>query len=723
MRKDKEKAYQKRISQYKSEVKAKDKLLSSIHRISSLLTRPISLEKVLTAITEETSIVFGFTRVDISLVNEQDPNLLECKYVMGFSPEERERALRIPFRLDKHDCVETRTVRMGKVIYLEDYDETDERFTELDLKLRKIYGRVSAIAAPLKTNRGTIGFIGGDITGKKLHLTKSEIKLFSTFANQASIIIENALLHEQNKQKIEQLLSLQEINKKTSSAMSLKKLFHVISANALRITKASSCMLLLAESDNKFLKIVSQRGCSNTDIKNFRLKIGEGIVGWVAENGIPLLVKDVSDDPRYIEVRKNVKSELAVPLLSEKKVLGVLNVDSCEEAAFNNDDLELLLIFAGHTATLIENVRLYEQVITEKDFAENILESSPNGVITVDCGNRVRLVNRKAEEIFCLKRDEIIGKRVSDVFEKDISEIIDSALNNRKAIENREIERIGKNGSAITLGISSSFLKSHDKNMAGMIVIIQNLTEIKKTEELIRRMDRLSSLGQLSAGIAHEIRNPLASINFNVQMLSKRLDMDDKIRSIVSDTIEGIDRLKKLVKGMLDFTKPGIPSLKRGVINDVVRDSIALIDTQIKKRNIYLDTTLDKDLPEIVFDPVQMQQVFVNLLLNAVAAVHEGGVISVKSTMGNSFNGNEKQLLVYITDNGPGISPENRSKVFDPFFTTKREGTGLGLSITCKILEQHNAFINVISEENRGATFVLRFPVNSVMERAGHVSV
>jgi signal transduction histidine kinase len=312
---------------------------------------------------------------------------------------------------------------------------------------------------------------------------------------------------------------------------------------------------------------------------------------------------------------------------------------------------------------------------------------------------------------------------VSDVFEKDISEIIDSALNNRKAIENREIERIGKNGSAITLGISSSFLKSHDKNMAGMIVIIQNLTEIKKTEELIRRMDRLSSLGQLSAGIAHEIRNPLASINFNVQMLSKRLDMDDKIRSIVSDTIEGIDRLKKLVKGMLDFTKPGIPSLKRGVINDVVRDSIALIDTQIKKRNIYLDTKLDKDLPEIVFDPVQMQQVFVNLLLNAVEAVHEGGVISVKSTMGNSFNGNEKQLLVYITDNGPGISPENRSKVFDPFFTTKREGTGLGLSITCKILEQHNAFINVISEENRGATFVLRFPVNSVMERAGHVSV
>jgi len=722
MRKDTEQTYQKRIAQYRSELKAKDKLLSSIHKISSLLTRSISLEKVLTAITEETATVFGFTRVDISLVNEKDPNLLECKYVMGFSPEERERALGSPFRLDKHDCVETRTVKTGKVIYLKDY-ETDERLTEIDLKLAKIYSRVSGIAAPLKIKRNVIGFIGGDITGKKLDLTKNEIKLFSTFANQASIIIENALLHEQNEQKIEQLLSLQEINKKTSSAMSLKKLFHVISANALRITKASSCMLLLAESDSRFLKVVSQRGYSDTDVKKFRLKIGEGIVGWVAENGIPLLVKDVSEDPRYIEVKKNVKSELAVPLLSEKKVLGVLNVDSCEKDAFNNDDLELLMIFAGHTATLIENVRLYEQVITEKNFAENILESSPNGVVTVDCGRSIRSVNRKAEEILCLKRDEIIGKRVSDVFERNISEIIDSALNNHKAIENREIERMGKNGNVVTLGISSSFLKSHNTNVTGIIITIQNLTEIKKTEELIRRMDRLSSLGQLSAGIAHEVRNPLASINFNVQMLSKRLDKDDKTGDILNDTIKGIDRLKRLVKGMLDFTKPGIPSLKRGVINDVVRDSIALIDAQIKKRNIYLETKLGKDLPEIVFDPVQMQQVFVNLLLNAVEAVHEGGVINVKSMMGNNFNGNEKQLLVYIVDNGPGISPENLSKVFDPFFTTKPEGTGLGLSITCKILEQHNALIDVFSEGNRGATFVLRFPVNSVVEKTGHVSI
>jgi len=722
MRKDTKQTYQKRIAQYRSEVKAKDKLLSSIHRISSLLTRSISLEKVLTAITEETATVFGFTRVDISLVNEKDPNLLECKYVMGFSPEERERALGSPFRLDKHDCVETRTVKTGKVIYLKDY-ETDERLTEIDLKLAKIYSRVSGIAAPLKIKRNVIGFIGGDITGKKLDLTRNEIKLFSTFANQASIIIENALLHEQNEQKIEQLLSLQEINKKTSSAMSLKKLFHVISANALRITKASSCMLLLAESDSRFLKVVSQRGYSDTDVKKFRLKIGEGIVGWVAENGIPLLVKDVSEDPRYIEVKKNVKSELAVPLLSEKKVLGVLNVDSCEKDAFNNDDLELLMIFAGHTATLIENVRLYEQVITEKNFAENILESSPNGVVTVDCGRSIRSVNRKAEEILCLKRDEIIGKRVSDVFERNISEIIDSALNNHKAIENREIERMGKNGNVVTLGISSSFFKSHDTNVTGIIITIQNLTEIKKTEELIRRMDRLSSLGQLSAGIAHEVRNPLASINFNVQMLSKRLDKDDKTGDILNDTIKGIDRLKRLVKGMLDFTKPGIPSLKRGVINDVVRDSIALIDAQIKKRNIYLETKLGKDLPEIVFDPVQMQQVFVNLLLNAVEAVHEGGVINVKSMMGNNFNGNEKQLLVYIADNGPGISPENLSKVFDPFFTTKPEGTGLGLSITCKILEQHNALIDVFSEGNRGATFVLRFPVNSVVEKTGHVSI
>ena len=336
---------------------------------------------------------------------------------------------------------------------------------------------------------------------------------------------------------------------------------------------------------------------------------------------------------------------------------------------------------------------------------------------------RISSINNRAEDILGLKKENILGKKVSEIFKEDISGIIDLALNNRRVVDNKEVERVGKDGKIVTLGISSSFLESYDRNVAGVIITIQDLTESKKTEELIRRMDRLSSLGQLSAGIAHEIRNPLASINFNVQMLSRKLDMDDRTKSIMDDTIEGVDRLNRVIKAMLDFTRPSIPSLQNGILNNVIVDSVSLINIQLKKRNVDIRTELTEDIPEMVFDPLQMQQVFINLMINAMEAMPEGGTIKVKSMVTNDDKGNDNRLSVYITDNGIGIPPENLPKVFDPFFTTRPDGTGLGLSITHKILEQHNAFIDIVSKENEGTTFVLSFPINSDAERGRYVSI
>ena len=292
--------------------------------------------------------------------------------------------------------------------------------------------------------------------------------------------------------------------------------------------------------------------------------MGEGIVGWVAANGVPLLVRDVSREPRYVEAIKEVKSELAAPLISDNKVLGVLNVDSLNKAAFSEDDLKLLVIYAGHTASLIKNARLYGQVITERNFREYILESSPNSVIAINMKKEITsFINRRTEELFRLKRKNVLGQKVAEVFGEQIVELVDQVVDQGELID-PEIRKNRKDGTPLILGITSSWLRDHQDNLFGVVFIVRDLTEGKRTEELIRRMDRLTSIGQLSAGIAHEIRNPLASISLNVQILSKKLPLEVTSKNIVSDTLEGIDRIKSLVKGMLDFARPS-PGAEAGL--------------------------------------------------------------------------------------------------------------------------------------------------------------
>ncbi len=697
-------------SHYQRELRTKERLLSSIHKISSLLTRPISLDQILNSIVKETYQVFGLTRVGIFLT-DKDKGLLECKYIIGLSPEETERALTKPYRLADHDCLDTKVARYGKTIYSPDM-VNDPRATPLDLKVCQNMRRRGTVIAPLKIKKDTIGLIVADRRDQELRLTKKDIDSFSTFANQASVIIENARLQEQNQRKIRQLLALQEISRKTSSTINLQKLLNLISASAMKITKASSCALLLMDDSKQHLRVASQIGYEEMDdLEGFRLRVGEGIAGWVAQHGVPLLVRYVSQEPRYVEVVKEVESELDVPLISENKVLGVLNVNSRNRAAFSEDDLKLLSIYAGHTASLIKNARLYGQVMTERNFRENILESSPNSVIAMNMKKEITSINRQTEELFRLKRKNVLGKKVADVFDTEIVQVVDLAIDHGTLSDYQEIRKSRKDGSHLILGVISSWLRDHQDNRIGVVFSVRDLSEAKRTEEMIRRMDRLTSIGQLSAGIAHEIRNPLASISLNVQMLSKKLALDDASRNIVADTLEGIDRIKSLVKGMLDFAKPSTPALKRGSIARVLRNSISLLDSQMRKKRVEVKVDLPETLPEIVIDEQQIQQVLVNLLLNGLESMADGGSIRIIGRLGSHNKKRQRHLALQISDTGEGIPAANLSKVFDPFFTTKPEGTGLGLSIVHKILDQHQASIEVASQENRGTTFILRFPL------------
>ncbi|NPU85923.1 MAG: sigma-54-dependent Fis family transcriptional regulator [Syntrophaceae bacterium] len=229
-----------RIDRYILDAEGKEKLLSSIYKISSLLTKPVTLDRILTEIVKETSRVFGLTRVAIFLKDEES-NLLECKYLIGFKPTERERALTRPFRLDRHDCIETSVVKTGTTIFIKDH-ANDGRITDIDLKISRIHKRVSTLAVPLMIKKDVIGLIEADRNDVKMDLTKSEIKSFSIFANQASIIIENAKLQERNKKRIQQLLSWQEVE--TDMVCESGEMKKVL-AQALKIARSYDTTVLI----------------------------------------------------------------------------------------------------------------------------------------------------------------------------------------------------------------------------------------------------------------------------------------------------------------------------------------------------------------------------------------------------------------------------------------------------------------------------------------------
>jgi len=226
-------------------------------------------------------------------------------------------------------------------------------------------------------------------------------------------------------------------------------------------------------------------------------------------------------------------------------------------------------------------------------------------------------------------------------------------------------------------------------------------------EERLALTERLTSLGELTAGVAHELRNPLAGIKINTQILSRKRDFPEMERRLLDSTLEGIGKIQKIVDDMLNFAKPKASHFKLEEINEVVEGSLAILQTKLKKGNISLVFVKGESLPKVWIDAHQIQQVLINLMLNAIQAMEKGGTLTFRT-----FSEGKDRVDIEVKDTGIGIPKSHLKKIFDPFFTTKSEGTGLGLSISINILESHGATIDVTSQEGKGSTFIIHFPIS-----------
>jgi signal transduction histidine kinase/CheY-like chemotaxis protein len=435
--------------------------------------------------------------------------------------------------------------------------------------------------------------------------SRGDAEIVQMVGRQALAMLENARLRQELERRVDELVFLNRVGHAVTSSLDPEEIPTTVvreMAHALR-TEAGSVLLLDEASGELIFEAVYTAEAEK--MKGLRVPLDQGIVGWVAREGRPLLVPDVRKDPRfYPEVDRSTgfvtRSILAVPLEVKGKVIGVIEVVNKIGSDFDRADVELLSSLARSAAIAIENARLY------------------------------------------------------------------------RALENR-------------------------------------MAEIQRTQSQLIQSAKMAAVGQLTAGVAHELNNPLSVVLGFSELLLRDTAPDDPRQADLEIIARQARRAREIVADLLDFSRQSEFELQKADLNQVVQESLALVRRQLEKEGITLEERYAHDLPPLLLNADRMKQVFLNLVTNASHAMSRGGTLSVTS----EWVGDE--VAVQVADTGEGIPAEHLSRIFEPFFTTKPagQGTGLGLSVSLGIVQDHGGRIEVESRVGEGSTFTVWLPASS----------
>lgn len=356
-----------------------------------------------------------------------------------------------------------------------------------------------------------------------------------------------------------------------------------------------------------------------------------------------------------------------------------------------------------------ENIVTKNTLRNMKDYTTKLLETMDSGVISVNKENIIQTLNKKSEEIFQLKRDDVLSKNAEDVLPLKIKgkSIYELAFKEGNKIE-EEIEIETKEGIKRNLLINTSFLENEEGEVAGMVVILRDITRLKALLEEMSQNKRLASLGQMASAIAHEIRNPLSSIRGLAQFIYQSDSEKSEQKGDLEIIIKEVDRLNQLINQLLDFSRPKKLATTKFILEDLIKEIIDLLKLESGEKKIEFQLFSDFPRQYIVADKDQIRQALINIILNSIQSVGEKGKISVSLNMANYKN--NEAFIITVRDNGIGMTGDELSHVFDPFFTTRSKGTGLGLSVAYNIIEMHQGTISINSVKGQGTEVKIFIP-------------
>jgi len=399
---------------------------------------------------------------------------------------------------------------------------------------------------------------------------------------------------------------------------------------------------------------------------------------------------------------------------------------SVDGGLLSSEDVEILRTVSGYVAVAIENSLLYKdqqerasELKLLKEFNESIIESINVGLLAVDLEGRVTRLNSALEHILDLRRDAAVGRYVEDLFSEDFADTLKQVLGKDgwflKEIRNiYKLHTATRTNRALVLNIALAPLQDA-QGQTGALVVLEDVTARITLEEQLQQREKLSSIGLLAAGVAHEVNTPLTGVSSYTQMLLGMLNENDPKHALLQKVRTQAERATNIVNNLLNFSRTGnATEFAETDVARVLDDTLQLLEPQLRRSQIEIVRDYGDDAPEAWANAGKLQQVFTNLILNARDAIPDGGRIRVST--GTADDGS---LVAEIADNGIGIAPENVAKIYDPFYTTKGvgQGTGLGLAVSYGIVQEHAGRITVDSTPGHGTTFRIILPTARVRTR------
>lgn len=378
----------------------------------------------------------------------------------------------------------------------------------------------------------------------------------------------------------------------------------------------------------------------------------------------------------------------------------------------------------GIARDVTEKYQLESRLANLESFTESIIKSMGSGLITVDQNRKVTFFNSAAEEILGYKSSDMLNSLLDDILPNGESKALLPENGKHRSIFSQEMELTHSAGKKVHIGFSHTPWLGNSDKFLGSIITFRDISETKKLQIEMVRMDRLASLGVLAAGIAHEIRNPLAGIKTMAQTLEEEVSENDPHQEYLQRIVRQVNRLDELLKAFFSYARPRPPVKKFHQIQDIVHEVAVLLGKRIAHHHVNFNESYAKNLKPVFVDLNQIQQVFLNLIINALEAMPKGGMLELSAKniktqpikmdrRGRSYQEPQKKfsfIEILLKDSGIGIRKEHLNTIFDPFFTTKPQGTGLGLSIVYRIIEENGGEITVSSTVQQGSEFKLLLP-------------
>jgi signal transduction histidine kinase len=558
------------------------------------------------------------------------------------------------------------------------------------------------------------------------------------------------------RERYARLSQLYHVSNVIHSTLDPDEAFDLILREATQLTQANSGSIALVNPTTGLLEIEASQGLP-AEASQLKLRIGEGITGWVAKTGKPARVADVRTDPRYVPVRKEACSELAVPLEVEGQIRGVLNVDADRCDGFSENDQRLLEGLALQASSVIRNTWLYQQLRHKARLFESLVNIGKTINSALNLDDALPVITREAASLMSARVCSLhlldptrtwldlrasVGASASYT-QRPRLPVEESALGivvrRKKAlqVENVQTSSIYQNVDVArqeglisllsvplmfqndvtgTLSVYTGFSYSFSNEEIRILTAFAELSalaiekarlyeRIVDIEEQLRQNERLSALGLLAAEVAHEIRNPLTVMKMLYHSLDLRFDAGDPRAKDARILGEKMDHLNRTVEQILDFARSTEPRAMTVNVNELLHNLHLLVRHKLSAHNIVLTQQLHPGLPQLIADPTQLEQALLNIILNAVQAMPAGGTLIVRTEPA------ENAVAITIQDTGEGMSPERQARAFTSLLKTQKAGgTGLGLAIVRRVVETHRGQLEIDSKPGQGTRITIRLP-------------